>query len=375
MMRPRVLELSTHLTLGGIERLVGNLAVELPRHGVEVDVASYLGEGLIADTLRAAGHEPLKLQGGDGFRPRRILELWRLLRRRRITALHTHHLGPLIYGLPAARLAGVPVVHTEHSLEHLASPRLRFIEGRLLAGCAVVTAVSADVAAEMARLTGFSRSRIQVIENGVPITAAGGRAELARRTSAGEGDQIVAYLGRLSEEKGVDILLRAWAEVKAGGTGGAGASLGERSPPGPRRVHLAIIGDGGAREALAALAAELGLEHVHFLGACGDGAALCGGADLFVLPSRREGLPLALLEALLAGLPVVATAVGGVPALLDGLAGAALVPAEDPARLRQAIEEALRGPSRFERAALEERYGIRKCAAAYADCFRRLMDA
>lgn len=358
MTRPRVLELSTHLTLGGIERLVGNLAVELPRHGVEVDVASYLGEGLIAETLRGEGHRPHRLQGGDGFRPGRILELWRLLRRLGATVLHTHHLGPLIYGLPAARLAGVPIVHTEHSLEHLASPRLRFIEGRLLSLCAQVTAVSAEVAAEMARLTGFPRSKIVVIENGVPVVAAGGGAELARLTSAERGDRIVAYLGRLSEEKGVDVLLRAWAGLTA-----------------PGRAHLAIIGDGGARDALVALSGELGLERVHFLGARGDGAALCAGADVFALPSRREGLPLALLEALLAGLPVVATAVGGVPALLEGLAGSALVPAEDPARLRQAIEDALRGPARFERSAIEERYGIRKCAAAYADCFRRLMTA
>ena len=132
---------------------------------------------------------------------------------------------------------------------------------------------------------------------------------------------LAVYAGRLSRVKGVDVLLDAWAAVREG--------------------HLCIVGDGEDRDALQAQAA--GLRRVRFHGAVADVAPLVRAADVCVLPSRAEGLPVALLEGMSAGLAVVATAVGGTPDAIDDGVNGLLVPAGDPDALADALRRAL-GP-------------------------------
>jgi len=132
----------------------------------------------------------------------------------------------------------------------------------------------------------------------------------------------LARVPRLSHEKGVDVLIEAFARVR------------EHVP----EAELVLVGDGAERQTLEKRATELGLaDHIRFFGMRDDVAQLLIDFDLFVLPSRTEGLPLTVLEAMAAGLPIVATAVGGVPqALRHGKTGV-LVPPEEPEALAQAI--------------------------------------
>ncbi len=165
---------------------------------------------------------------------------------------------------------------------------------------------------------------------------------------------LVLCCGRLAPEKGVDVLLHALPLVRG------------RVP----RARLWLVGDGPSRPELEGLALRLGLSGaVHFAGSVEDPAPLWRAADAAVLPSRTEGLPLALLEALATGLPVVATAVGGTPEVMDDHSGA-LVPPGDAGGLARALTWALESEEAQARAArgrtvVEARYGLGAVAARH----------
>jgi glycosyltransferase involved in cell wall biosynthesis len=168
---------------------------------------------------------------------------------------------------------------------------------------------------------GLPRGRVGTIYNGVDIGTGAG-AEGSATKATGRSGPVVGAVGRLAPEKGMDVLLQAMAQV-----------------PGTRVV---MAGDGPEREPLERLAHELGIASL---------VTLAGWVeapwpdhfvpDVLVVPSRREGFGLAAAEALMAGIPVVASAVGGLPEVLEDGASGLLVPPEDPAALAHAIETVL----------------------------------
>lgn len=136
----------------------------------------------------------------------------------------------------------------------------------------------------------------------------------------------MGWLGRMLPVKGADIFLRALAE------------------PGASRATAVVIGDGSERSRLEALAAQLGLgTRVRFAGGIEGGARLLPAFDAFVLSSRSEGTPIVLFEAMAAGVPVVASSVGGIPDVV-GDGAAVLVPPENPAALAEGIRVVLETP-------------------------------
>jgi glycosyltransferase involved in cell wall biosynthesis len=307
--------------VGGAElstlALVDQLALEgadvvVLHHGLPPDVLA--GRVAIATPRPRVG--PLGLLGLlDGVR------LAIRLRRLRPHAFHASLTwqGSCRVGLLAARLARVPRRTAELHLAvpgvGEASPGIVGALGRPDAVVAVSHAL-APVARAWFRL---GPDVVHVIGNTVEVDAIQAAAPVPR---AGLGVAASAFLvvavARLSEQKGLDVLLRALPEVE--------------------HVDLAVAGDGPDRAALAELAASLGVDaRVRFLGRRADVAALLAAADAFVLPSRREGQPLALLEAMAAGRPIVATAVPGVDELVEDGATALLVPPDDPAALAGAL--------------------------------------
>ncbi|MEO8138310.1 MAG: glycosyltransferase, partial [Gemmatimonadota bacterium] len=153
-----------------------------------------------------------------------------------------------------------------------------------------------------------------------PLTRAEARVALGLPADA----PVLGWVGRLSPEKGADLFLAALARLQRPG------------------VLAAIIGDGRLRPSLEAQARTLGIsDRVRWLGLVPDAGRLTAAFDSFVLSSRTEGTPIALLEAMASGTPVVATAVGGVPDILVGDREAILVPSEDPAALAAALAAVL----------------------------------
>ena len=230
--------------------------------------------------------------------------------------------------------------------------------GRRCRGADAVVAISPAVRAELLA-TGYDPARIVDLPNGVPVPA----GPWAPRPGWREAPR-AAFVGRLAPEKGLGALVEAWPIVR-------------RAHPGAR---LALIGEGPERPSLEGLIGRLGLlGAVELPGLSPDPAADLRAADLFVLPSREEGMSIALLEAMALGVPAVASAIPGNAAILaDGILGR-LAPPDDPAALARAILDQWGDPDRAaamawaaRRRVLED-YSIEAVARRHSDLFRRLI--
>jgi glycosyltransferase involved in cell wall biosynthesis len=317
---------------GGAERMLYQSAVELSRRGWRVvPVIPPDGEGWLRGLLEAHEFRPESISVRSTLDPRCLLQLVRVLRRHRVSAVHSHEFSMAVYGAAAARLLGVPHVITLHGGTYFAERRRRRIVLRWAARRSrALVAVSRAHAAIVERALGLAQGAVTVVPNGVepPIPAGTDpRGELGLSPDT----LLLVAVGNLYPVKGYDVLLRALAMLAGRGDLPA--------------WHLAVAGRGGEEPALKALARDLNLEdRVTFLGLRADGPDLLQAADVFVMPSRSESHPLGLLEAMFAGRCVVASAVGGIPDTVtpdhDGL----LVPPEDPAALADALGQVLAQP-------------------------------
>jgi glycosyltransferase involved in cell wall biosynthesis len=221
-------------------------------------------------------------------------------------------------------------------------------------------AVVAVAESQLPLLAGTDTARPVLIPNGVPLPAPAGpgaRSEARRDLGLAADATIVAAVARLSAEKGVDVLLEAMTLIDEG-----------------KRPFLAIAGDGPERRRLEGFARDRLAGGCSFLGELADVSPVYGAADIFVLPSRRESAPMALLEAMAHGLAGVAAAVGDVPAMLSGGAGVTF-PAGDAAELAREVEALAGEPARrlemgaLARAAVARRYGLERMLDSYEALF------
>ncbi len=344
----RVVELVPSLHVGGAERLVSLLAQELARVGHAVTVVSLYApaDTWIERELVRAGVPVRFLGKGRGPDLRVVARLSRTLAELRPEVLHTH-LHTLPYALPArlgARAPRCPVVHTLHNL----AARESEWHGRLVQRAAFragvePVAIGEAVAASVEAVYGW-RPR-HTIPNGIPVAAyrapPGARGELRASLALPPDAPVFLTVGRLNPQKDHATLLDAFAAAARG-------------------AWLLVAGEGELRAALERRARALGVaDRVRFLGVRADVPRLLAAADAFVLASRWEGNPLVVMEAMAAGLPVVATAVGCVPDLVPADAGR-LVPAGDAPALAAAMRALAADPSL--RRALGERGRSVACA-------------
>lgn len=316
---------------GGAEQVVSQLAEHFTGTGHEVVVMVPAdGEGWIRRRLRGTSAQVEELPLGGPLSPHGIAALTAALRRRGVQLLHTHEFGQALAGACAARLAGIPHVITMHGGQYFAERKRRRAALKLaIAMSRGVTAVSAPLAVRLTETLHLGPTQVEILPNGARVVAEG-NGHPAALNGIPAGAEVVLALGNLYPVKGHCHLVRAVA------------TLAERHP----RLHLALAGRGDEEPTLRALAQKEGItDRVHFLGFRDDVGPLLGAARLFAQPSLAEGLPLAVLEAMHAGLPIVASAVGELPRVLaDGEAGL-LVPPADPSALAQAMERLLADPA------------------------------
>lgn len=307
---------------GGAESLLVSILPRLAEEGQKVQVVALKGWGPVGDDLEAAGISVTAL-GGRGRRdPRPVWRLLRKLRQEQPDRVHAHLTRAVIAAGWACRWTGTPLVAHFHSL---AGDRPRWqdrLEGAAARRAVARVAVSRSVARDRAGCLGLPQDAFQVIANGVvPARFAGVPALSVRRgrpLSCG-------FLGRLqTRDKGLDLLLQAMARL--GDAAGA-------------RLTLDIAGGPPATmRALSLQARDLGLGNsVRFLGEVADPVATLAGWDLLVLPSRREGFGLVLVEAMAAGRPVLASDAGGIPEVVEDGVNGWLVPAGDAGALADAL--------------------------------------
>lgn len=334
MSREALTEVLFSFQLGGSERLGADIARHMSGRGIHTTVCStHGGSGPIAESLEASGIECEPLRRGPLGRIGRPLRLLRHLRRHRTNVLHVHHFNMLSVVHDVARLAGVDrIVVTEHS-DYQVRKDERTVRMTASLGKKVdlITAVHQDLADYLTEVIGKPAEPIRVIPNAVDterFSPDGARADVSREP----GSFVVGLVGRLHPDKDPMNLLEALAEWPRDST---------------PTLHAWIVGEGELRAAMGDFVATHGLaDRVRFLGARNDVPELLRTIDAYVLSSRTEGLPMALLEAMSSGLPVVATRVGGIPAAL-GDAGV-LVPPEDPEALGAALDR-LRTDSEWRR--------------------------
>jgi len=318
---------------GGAERMVASLAAQLQAAGAEnLVIAPANGEGWLGRELSGTGVrvEPFRLE--RPFSPAFARWLAAVLRRHRAALAHSHEFTMAVYGAWAARRAGVPHLFTMHGSRYYAARWQRRIAMRVAAALSgSVVAVSHSLAQHLSRDLWLRRSGVVTIPNGAGLTPVE-QSSLRTELLLGPGDRLALAVGNLYPVKGHSQLLEAFG------------LLARRFP----RLHVAIAGRGDLEASLRARADALHVgDRFHLLGLRADVANLLAGADVFVLPSLSEGLPLALIEAMLAARPIVATAVGEVETVLNG-GGATragiLIPPGDSAALAEALGRVLSDP-------------------------------
>jgi glycosyltransferase involved in cell wall biosynthesis len=321
---------------GGAERLAIELAVRLDRErfAPAVCVTRWAPEwhhplddpGL--EALRAAGVPVigLKRYGKLDVRP------WRrfvgMLRSGRVGVLHAHKFGSNVWAALLGPLAGVPaVVAHEHTWSYEGQVARRLLDRHVVArGADVVIAVSREDRRRMIEIEGIPAERIRYIPNGVAPFPGGDGARVRRELGIGEDVPLVGAVGSLRAQKAFEVLIEA------------AALLRDRRPD----VRVVIAGGGDEEPRLRAHIAALGVGGtVTLLGHRTDVPDVLAALDVAVNCSDFEGQPLALLEAMDAALPIVATRVGGVPDLIEDGVHGLLVPRRDPAALATAIERHL----------------------------------
>ena len=302
--------------------------------------AVLMNEGRLARELRGLGIDVAVVDERQHTAIGILVFLRRFLKDRRIDLVHTHRYKDTMLGILAAKLSGVPhVIRTVHGLaepmagwsrakswcyEALDRVILRYFANRVIA-------VSGRMAATL-RASGYGTCSVTAIHNGLHVgrvRAFRSRDDLRRELGIEPGAFVIGTAGRLSPVKAQALLLHA------------GVRIVLQRPD----AHFLIVGNGPLRGELVSLAVTLGIgSRTVFAGERSDVHDLIAAMDVFVLPSLNEGIPMALLEAMALRRPVVATAVGGVPEVVQDRSSGLLVPSGDEQALASACLELAGNP-------------------------------
>jgi len=331
MEKLRVMEMIDKPSLGGGQTALLLLAENLDRSRFEVFVSSG-GDGPLAEEARNKGIAYVPVSLGKRLSRGPLVEIAGVLKEKKIDILHTHGGIAGFYGRSAARRVRTPaVVHTLHGIHylHYRNPLLRrlyvLLERRYSRSTDRLILVCQSDLRQARRHRLAPEEKMTVVLNGTDFRQELGADDIAsKRSDLGwpSGQPVVGTVARLHRQKGVVNLLRAAPQILS--------TFPE--------IKIAVVGDGPQGGSLRREAQRLGLEgHLFFLGERKDAASVMALFDVFVLPSLWEGLPFVLVEAAALGKPIVATAVDGVPEILEDGKTGLLVPPKDPSALADAV--------------------------------------
>jgi glycosyltransferase involved in cell wall biosynthesis len=365
--RTRILFMIDYATsTGGAERLAVGLATHLAQDRFEPWMCATRSSDAVASrVLAAAGVRHLTLGRSAKWDVHRLGTVARLLRAERIDILHTHKFGSNLWGTLIGSACHIPaIVAHEHSWSYQGNPPRAWLDGKVIGRLATrFVAVSSADAQRMVDREGVSPDKVTVIPNGyIPSPGTSDndvRAELGLDRSV----PVIGIAAVLRPEKRIDLLLQAHARVRT-------------VVP---EAQLVIAGDGPCRPRLERQARDLRVHgSVHFLGARTDVDSVLRAVDVGALSSDREGSPLLVFECMANDTPLVATAIGGVPDVVEHGRTGLLVPRRDPEALAQGLISLLADPVRRARMAAAakdalRRYTIDATAARFAALYETLI--
>jgi glycosyltransferase involved in cell wall biosynthesis len=335
--RLHVLTVVDQLLAGGAETVATRIALSLdPARFRSTICSTRRSDPEAVELVQQAGADVLELGRRSKLDGWRWLPLLRLLRSGTVDVVHAHKFGSNLWLSRFWPLANVPVlIAHEHSWAYEKNS-LRFVADRELVARAAtrVIAVSPADRERMVEVEGIAPEKVVYIPNGVPDTPPGDAAAGRARMGIAADAPVVGTVCRLRPEKGLDVAIRAMAELSL------------RRPD----LVFAVVGDGPERRPLERLAAQFGVRAI-FLGQLPNDEVpdLVAAMDVTLCSSQREGMPLAVLEWMAAGKAIVATRVGGIPAMLSDGEEALLVPPGDHAALAAAVAGLLDEPAERER--------------------------
>lgn len=335
--RPHVLTLTDTIGHGGAERIAEGLS-ELTDPSrfrrslcVTRPIGHLSGAELSLERLRAVGVEVLLLDRRSRLDLRSLRHLVDVLRFERVDVIHAHKFGSNVWATVLGRALRVPVIIAhEHTWSFEGQQLRRFLDRNVVAKYSdAVIAVSEADRRRMVTEVGMPSERVVLIPNGIPGGVSGNAEAVRHELGFGPVHRVLAQTVVLRAQKAIDVMLSAMVLLR------------ESHPD----VRLLVAGPGDPQP-LRAMAAQLGLSDiVRFLGPRDDVPDILAAAEIGVLSSDFEGMPLAVLEYMAAGLPVVATDVGGVPELVcDGETGLLVAP-RDPAALADSLRRLLDDPA------------------------------
>jgi glycosyltransferase involved in cell wall biosynthesis len=369
----RITYLITDSGVGGTEKMLAELILNLDRSRFEPDLIVLKEPGATAKMLMEKGINvrsmslPGRVSFGYGFRlPGALIGLKRILAEERPEILHCFLFQANFMGRIAARCAGVPVNISSLRVEE--RERLSHVFFERISGFMVTayTAVCENVREFGIQKMGIPGDRIVTIANGITpeLYQSGARDMIRKEFGINKDTPLIGTIGRLHHQKGMDILLKAAAEAR------------ERLP----QMRVMIVGEGPEGKSLKGLARELGIsDSVIFTGIRRDIPDILAALDLFVLPSRWEGMPNVILEAMAAGRPVVAADTGGAQELVSHEETGLLVPAEDVNSLSEAVIRLLSNPPDLEKMAerargrVKDQYSILRMVDQNQELYERLL--
>jgi len=359
-MKPHVVHIVESLAVGGLERLVYDFVIG--RQGGRTSVVCVESVGALGEDLAARGYSVQSLDWNRG-RLATVMGMRRYLSKERPDVLHCHNGTAYFFGSIGSRLgANIPVVLTKHNPRpfsgSFAGPINRWMMRR-----SFVAGVSRETTAALASWLPAGSRPPRYIPNGIslaPYQNLPERQEARRRLGWPAEAFLIGIVARLIPTKGHLFLLDSLARLR------------ERAP----EARVVIAGDGEIRPAVEARIRDLGLEsQVMFLGERNDMPVILAALDVFCLPSETEGMPVTVLEAMAASLPIVASDVGGIPQLIEDGASGMLFPISNLARLDELLLEVRRDPARargmgrMARARVERDFSLERVLKDYEELY------
>lgn len=365
--KKRILHLTYDMGVGGTEQVITQLVQNLDANVYENSIACIDGQiGLLGENLSKQGIKFHVFKRVSGFDTNLIKEIRRLLKGGEIDIIHCHQYTPYVYGVLSALFTSVKVVFTEHGRFHPDSYtwKRRMVNPMLGLATNSVVAISKSTAQALAHYEWFSLRSIQVIYNGILAACTEENSDFRAELGLKRDDVVFGTIARFDTIKNMPMMIEGFSEAK--------------------KVHgntkLLLVGDGGERDKLEALVAELGLQdEVIFSGYQKDTVKYMSVIDIYLLTSYSEGTSMTLLEALSMGVCSIVTKVGGNVEIVEHQENGVVVDSEDVAGLSDWMIK-LSGDSdqrsklgEAGRKVFNEKFSIGKMIAQYSALYTRIL--